>query len=106
MSTDPFKDQIAKADAAIEASMERIRAIAAPARTALAQPEPEGVTDEDWRHELNGRLWDSYKTIGYQGEEFMYDSDFDIAFDATCDAVLQRYARPAIQPVPVSEAEL
>jgi hypothetical protein len=73
------------------------------ARAALAQPEPEGVTDEDWRHELNGRLWGSYKTIGYQGEEFMYDSDFDIAFNAICDAVLQRYSRPAIQPVPVSE---
>jgi hypothetical protein len=69
----------------------------------LAQPEPVAPTDEDWRHELNGRLWDSYKTIGYQGEEFMYDSDFDIAFDAICDAVLQRYARPAIHPVPVSE---
>jgi hypothetical protein len=39
MSTDPIKDRIAKADAAIEASMERIRAIAAPARAALAQPE-------------------------------------------------------------------
>jgi hypothetical protein len=72
-------------------------------RAELAKPEPEGVTDEDWRHELNGRLWDSYKTIGYQGEEFMYDSDFDIAFDAICDAVLQRYARPASHPVPVSE---
>jgi hypothetical protein len=69
------------------------------ARAALAQPEPEGVTYENWRHELNERLWDSYKTVGYQGEEFMYDSDFGIAFDAICDAVLQRYARPTIEPV-------
>jgi hypothetical protein len=77
------------------------------ARAALeAQPEPEGVTDEDWRHELNGRLWDSYKTIGYQGKEFMYDSDFDIAFDAIYDAFLQRYARPAIQPVAPTDEEI
>jgi hypothetical protein len=82
---------------------ERIDSLLDCARVALAKPEPEGVTDEDWRHELNGRLWDSYKTIGYQGEEFMYDSDFGIAFDAICDAVLQRYARPAIHPVPVAE---
>ena len=39
-------DRIAKADAAIEASMERVRAIASsyPARVYLAQPEPE----EEW----------------------------------------------------------
>jgi hypothetical protein len=47
MSTDPIKDRIAKADAAIEASMERIRAIAAPARAALSQPEPVAPTDEE-----------------------------------------------------------
>jgi soluble lytic murein transglycosylase-like protein len=42
-------DRIAKADAAIEASMERVRAIASsyPARVYLAQPEPEGPTDEE-----------------------------------------------------------
>jgi hypothetical protein len=44
---DSIEDRIAKADAAIEASMERIRTIAAPARAALAQPEPVAPTDEE-----------------------------------------------------------
>jgi hypothetical protein len=44
---DSIEDRIAKADAAIEASMERIRTIAAPARAALAQPELVAPTDDE-----------------------------------------------------------
>ena len=43
---EPVKDRLAAADAAIEASMERIRAIAAPVRAALAA-EPEGPSDDE-----------------------------------------------------------
>jgi hypothetical protein len=56
------------------------------ARAALAQPEPEGVTDEDLLEE-----W--YRLPG--------ESKQDVATFAR--AVLARYARPAIEPVPVSE---
>jgi hypothetical protein len=50
------------------------------ARAALAQPEPEGPTDEEWEA-LKDRLLDRYKTVGYQGEVFIYDRDFDVALD-------------------------
>ena len=50
------------------------------ARTALAQPEPEGVTDEQW-DAIKDRLWDKYETVGYQGERFMSNDDFDTALD-------------------------
>ena len=45
------------------------------ARTALATPPPEPPTDEEL-DALEEKLWNEYKTIGYQGEEFMYDSSF------------------------------
>jgi hypothetical protein len=72
------------------------------ARAALeAQPEPEGPTDAEW-DAMKERLWDQYETIGYQGERFMYDSDFSTAFDVA-RAVLARWGTPTAQPVPVSE---
>jgi hypothetical protein len=52
----------------------------ARARTALAQPKPAGVTDEQW-DAIKDRLWDKYETVGYQGERFMYQGDFDTALD-------------------------
>ena len=73
----------------------------ARARTALAQPEPEGVTDEQW-DAIKERLWDKYETVGYQGERFMYQGDFDTALDVARKD-LARYARPTINPVPVAE---
>jgi hypothetical protein len=50
------------------------------ARALLAQPEPEGVSADEW-DALVERAWDKYKTVGYQGELFMYDSDFGNALD-------------------------
>jgi hypothetical protein len=47
---------------------------------ALAQPRPEGVTDEQW-DAIKDRLWDKYETVGYQGERFMSNDDFDAALD-------------------------
>jgi hypothetical protein len=46
----------------------------------LAQPEPEGVSADEW-DALVERAWDKYKTVGHQGELFMYDSDFGNALD-------------------------
>ena len=51
---------------------------------ALAQPEPEGPTDEE--------LWDLYQDLG------SYFSPTEFA-----RTVLARWGRPAIEPVPVSE---
>ena len=45
------------------------------ARAALATPPPEPLTDEEL-DALEEKLWNEYKTIGYLGEEFMYDSSF------------------------------
>ena len=55
-----IEDQIAKVDAAIEASMKRIRKIAATPATqlaALAEPQPEGPTDAEI-HALADELLD------------------------------------------------
>jgi len=71
------------------------------ARTTLAQPEPKGVTEEQW-DAIKERLWDNYETFGNQGERFMYEGDFYGALDVARQE-LTRYARPAIEPVPVSE---
>jgi hypothetical protein len=65
------------------------------------QPEPVAPTDEQW-DALKERVWDAYQTIGYQGERFMYDSDFDTALDVVRHK-LARWGTPAIEPVPVSE---
>jgi hypothetical protein len=70
-------------------------------RTALAQPEPQGVTDEDWEA-IKDRLWRHYETTGYQGERFIYQGDFDTALDVARQE-LARFARATIQPVAVSE---
>ena len=67
----------------------------------LSQPEPEGPTDEEWEA-LKERAWDRYRTVGYQGELFIYDRDFDTALDDVLQK-LAHYAHPTIEPVPVSE---
>jgi hypothetical protein len=76
-------------------------AVLTRARAALAQPEPVAPTDEQW-DALKERVWDAYQTIGYQGERFMYNSDFDTALDVVRHK-LARWGTPTIQPVPVSE---
>ena len=52
-------------------------------RAALATPPPEPPTDEE-RLALQEKLWGKYKTIPYQGDEFMYDDGFEYAL-ALCD---------------------
>jgi hypothetical protein len=75
-------------------------ALAAEARAALAQPEPQGPTDEeidDW----HGRCADLTRL----GEADHYWA-FDLAHDEVAGVVraaLARWGRPAIEPVPVAE---
>jgi hypothetical protein len=59
-------------------------ALAAEARAAIAQPEPQGPTDEE--------LWDLYQDLGR-----------DFSPPEFARAVLTRWARPVIKPVPVAE---
>jgi hypothetical protein len=54
--------------------------IAALNAAELAQPEPQGPTEDEW-DALKDRLWDQYETIGHQGERFIYDGDFGTALD-------------------------
>jgi hypothetical protein len=67
-------------------------ALAAEARAALAQPEPQGPSDEE--------LLRIYRVARYcyQVEEYKRELDF-------ARAVLARWGRPAIEPVPKREAE-
>jgi hypothetical protein len=84
-----------------ETGDDRYAALINRARAALAQPEPQGPTDEElckffranddlMRHCEAGTDWD---------EPLMTEHEFP----AVARAVLTRYARPAIEPVAVSE---
>jgi hypothetical protein len=64
-------------------------ALAAEARAALAQPEPQGPTDEELYD-----LWDQ------EGPEADFQECRRFA-----RAVLAKWGRPAIEPVPQQEAE-
>jgi len=61
------------------------------ARAALATTPPEPPTDDEL-DALEEKLWNKYKTIGYQGEEFMYDSSFGHAL-TDYRAVLKRWGQ-------------
>ena len=67
-------------------------ALAAEARAALAQPEPQGPTDD----ELKAVYWEAFKDAAPCGA--------DESWLAGLRAVA-RWGRPAIEPVPQQEAE-
>ena len=69
------------------------------ARYGNAQPK---ISDEEW-DALVERLWDKYETAGYQGERFMYFSDFGTAMDIVRKELVG-YAHPA--PVPMGDEDL
>ena len=71
------------------------------ARALLAEAVAEGPSDDEW-DALVVRAWDQYETVGYQGERFMYDSDFSNALDLVRQE-LARWGRPTPQPVATSE---
>ena len=61
------------------------------------EPEPDRVvklspTDEEL-YELQENLWNTYKTLGYQGEEFMYEHSFGFALDDFARAVLAKWGQ-------------
>lgn len=61
---------------------EKLMDAMAATRTALeATPPPEPPTEKELM-ELEEKLWDKYKVIGYQGEELMHDDGFEYAL---CD---------------------
>ena len=66
------------------------------ARALLAQPVTEGPSADEW-DALVVRAWGQYETVGYQGERFMYDSDFSNALDLV-RRELARYGRSTPQP--------
>jgi hypothetical protein len=72
-------------------------ALAAEARAALAQPEPEGPTDEELKN-LANKAWISVDVLK---EYDLIENAFDCCGFAR--AVLARWGRPAIQPVPKQE---
>ena len=63
----------------------------ANARTALATLPPEPPTDEELLA-LQEKLWGKYKTIPYQGEEFMYGDAFESAL-SDYRAALERWGQ-------------
>lgn len=77
--------------------------LADKARAALAEPQGEGVTDDEW-DALVERSWDKYQTVGYQGERFMYDSDFGNALDYVRKE-LARYGHQPALPAATSSGE-
>jgi hypothetical protein len=88
--TDPTPDfRALLADDAYAASFQSMGQYRTALLKALATPPPEPPTDEEL-DALEEKLWNEYKTIGYLGEEFMYDSSF---VDALSDyrAVLERW---------------
>jgi hypothetical protein len=70
------------------------------ARAALAEPQQGAPSDEEW-DTLVERLWDQYETAGYQGERFMYCSDFGTA----CGLLREELTHYGAQAVPVAVAE-
>ena len=74
----------------------RDRDLCVRARALLAQPEPEGVSADEW-DALVGRAWDKYRTVGHQGELFMDDSDFCNALDFV-RSELAPWGHPTPQP--------
>jgi hypothetical protein len=70
---------------------------------ALAQPEPEGVTDEELVNFRNRATADCCASRSNNGANLLSSDDLVACQAASLRAVLARCARPTIQPVPVSE---
>lgn len=82
--------------------VEHLEELATEARAYLAAPEPAtGPAEEEWEA-VKERLWDQFRTVGYQGEQFVYDLDFDAALDGVRQA-LARCGHHPPQPIPLSE---
>jgi hypothetical protein len=88
-----------------------IHALAAEARAALAQPEPQGPTDEElldfmpetMRADFSYAAKLSSDATGGQVKPGIFRVALNTAALEYARAVLARWGRPAIEPVPVSE---
>jgi len=87
--------------------LEKRRVAIKRAKAALAQPEPEGATDEELL-QIAAATIDPYESCGIAIGE--YEAETECAVEvygseliAFARAVLARWGRPAIEPVPVSE---
>ena len=69
-------------------------------RAALAQPEPEGVTDEELVNFRNRATADCCASRSNNGANLLSSDDLVACQAASLRAVLTRYARPNIQPEP------
>jgi hypothetical protein len=79
------------ADDAYAASFQSLKQYRTALLKALANTLPEPPTDEELLA-LKEKLWDKYKTIPYQWEEFMYSDAFKSAL-SDYRAVLERWAQ-------------
>jgi hypothetical protein len=70
--------------------IDELEALLDRADAALSQPEPQGPTDEE--------LWELYDEMGGVPEDSAWCLNY-------ARAVLARWGRPAIEPVPQQEAE-
>jgi predicted SAM-dependent methyltransferase len=55
--------------------------------------EPQLSPTNEELYELQENLWNTYKTLGYQGEEFMYEHSFGFALDDFARAVLAKWGQ-------------
>jgi hypothetical protein len=79
--------------------VDELERLAAEARTALAQPEPEGPSGEKltwlWNHLQVSRR----QLMALRGEYCLDDTDYQ----QFAHSVLRQWGRPTIEPVPVAE---
>ena len=88
-------------------------ALAAEARAALAQPEPQGATDKELLELMPETMRDEFSyaartcsdAMGGRVKPGIFRVALNTAALEYAQAVLQRYGRPAIKPVPQQEAE-
>ncbi len=81
------------------------------ARAALAQPLPEGPTDEEIMELMPQQLWKDLATVsrlaahgaGPDVGPGLFRVTLNAGIVEHCRAVLARWGRPAVEPVPVSE---
>jgi len=94
---DELEDWIAYGD---EADCADAHAVVDRARAALSQPEPQGPTDEELiQLAIDTRLYRFQATVGDPVQYEMSEQQVH----AFARAVLTRWGRPAITPIPVSE---
>ena len=84
----------------------RLMAALAATAAALAQPEPEGPTEKQVMDLADDCAFDRQEISGFDGGRTFHGHGWectDAQLVTFATALITRYARPAIEPVPVSE---